>query len=245
MRTASPRPFRKRFRRGRHVAPSVSRFSSTLADAAPGAAAGGPRTRVGSLKAVRSATVPETPVVFVTGPPASGKTHVAGHLAARLSLPLIAKDAIKETLFEALGTGDAEWSRTLGRTTFDLLYEGLEWQLRAGRPAIVEANFDGIHAPARLAELRGRHGFHPFEIHCTASDEVLLERYAERAASRHPGHADAERLREKSVTSVEACPALDLGGPIVIFDTSDLATVDLERLVPACAAHVRVASDVR
>ena len=118
----------------------------------------------------------ENPVVFVTGPPASGKTHVADHLAARLRLPLIAKDAIKETLFDALGTGDAAWSRRLGRATFDLLYEALERQLRAGRPVIVEANFDGVHAPARIGEIRQRHRIDPFEIHCTASAEVLRDR---------------------------------------------------------------------
>ena len=142
-------------------APSVSRFSLTLADA-------GRRRPCGSLNAIRSATVPETPVVFVTGPPASGKTDVAAHLAARLALPLIAKDAIKEALFEALGTGDAEWSRRLGRASFDLLYEALEWQLRAGRPAIVEANFDGIYAPARLAEIRSRYRLRPVRdpLHC-------------------------------------------------------------------------------
>jgi predicted kinase len=196
------------------------------------------------MKGIESATVIETPVIFVTGPPASGKTHVADHLAANLSLPLIAKDTIKETLFEALGTGDAAWSRRLGRATFDLLYEALERKLSAGRSVIVEANFDGVHAPARFAEIRRRYRIAPFEIHCTASEEVLGNRYAERAALRHPGHADAERLAEPtSALRDEACPALDLGGPIVILDTTDLATVDLASLVPACAAHVGLADD--
>jgi ATP-dependent protease Clp ATPase subunit len=61
---------------------------------------------------IRLRVVAATPVVFVSGPPASGKTYVADLLAAHLSLPLIAKDRIKETLFDALGTGDTAWSRS-------------------------------------------------------------------------------------------------------------------------------------
>jgi len=179
-----------------------------------------------------------TPIVLVTGPPASGKTFVADRLAAHLALPLIAKDRIKETLFDALGSGDANWSRSLGIATFALLYEALERQLEADRPVIVEANFDAVHAPARFAELRRQYDLDPFEVHCTASPEVLRERYAARAGSRHPGHADAERLDDLGTFSDDTHPALDLGGPVEIIDTTDFAEVDLERVLNAAAAHI-------
>ncbi|CAA9504483.1 MAG: hypothetical protein AVDCRST_MAG67-2235 [uncultured Solirubrobacteraceae bacterium] len=74
------------------------------------------------------------PSVLVTGPPASGKSFVASIVADRLGVPLIAKDAIKETLFETLGTGDVAWSQRLGRATLALMLSALEGQLRAGRP---------------------------------------------------------------------------------------------------------------
>jgi predicted kinase len=55
---------------------------------------------------------PDPPlVVVVTGPPASGKSTIARELADALAAPLIAKDPIKETLFDSLGTGDPAWSR--------------------------------------------------------------------------------------------------------------------------------------
>ena len=109
---------------------------------------------------------------------------------------------------------------------------------------IVEANFDGVHAPARFAESRRRYRIAPFEIHCTASEKVLRDRYTARAGLRHPGHADAERLAERaSFLSDKAYPALGLGGPIVVFDTTDLTTLDLGSLVPACAAHLRPVED--
>jgi predicted ATPase len=59
-----------------------------------------------------------TTLVLVTGPPGSGKTTLAVPLARRLELPLIAKDTIKEALFDALGTGPvrvgdvANWVQT-------------------------------------------------------------------------------------------------------------------------------------
>ena len=52
-------------------------------------------------------------VVVVTGPPAAGKTTIAREVAARLRLPLITKDTIKEALFDGLGTADLAWYRGL------------------------------------------------------------------------------------------------------------------------------------
>ena len=80
-------------------------------------------------------------LVVVTGPPAAGKTTVARELAARLRLPLIAKDTIKEALFDGLGTGDAQWSQRLGPPTFGVMLALAEESLRAGASLVLEANF--------------------------------------------------------------------------------------------------------
>ncbi|MHB8958132.1 MAG: AAA family ATPase [Candidatus Limnocylindrales bacterium] len=73
-----------------------------------------------------------TPIIVVSGPPASGKTTLATSIAHDLGLPLIAKDPIKERLYDALGPGDREWSRWLGRATYPLIFHFLAEQLRAG-----------------------------------------------------------------------------------------------------------------
>ncbi len=95
-------------------------------------------------------------LVLVPGPPAAGKTTLAGPLAAQLGFPLLAKERIKETLHDCLsdcpglaGKLDLTWSRRLGAASMELL-----WPLAADAPALVlEANFtDG----ARVAWPTGR-----------------------------------------------------------------------------------------
>ena len=72
-------------------------------------------------------------LVLVTGPPAAGKTTLAGPLAAELGFALLAKDKIKETLHDALGLDpDLAWSRRLGAATIELM-----WALAADSPAAV------------------------------------------------------------------------------------------------------------
>jgi predicted kinase len=172
-----------------------------------------------------------TPIVVVTGPPAAGKTTVAEALAEGLRLPLIAKDPVKEVLFDALGHGDVEWSKRLGRAVYPLLYHALEQQLRAGRACVLEANFDHAAATDTLAELRARQPFRALQVVCVADPETLLARYRVRAG-RHPGHLDAQRVDDvRDAITAGRWRALDLGGETVEVDTTDWAAVDLEALV--------------
>src|SRR5690349_14686664 len=62
-------------------------------------------------------------LVVVTGMPSSGKTTIAESLAERLHLPLVAKDVLKESLFETLGPGDVEWSGRLGDAAYNLIFD--------------------------------------------------------------------------------------------------------------------------
>jgi predicted kinase len=188
---------------------------------------------------VTSSVAPPTPIVIVSGPPASGKTHVADVLANRLALPLIAKDSIKEVLYDSLGTGDVAWSQRLGRAALAVLYQALEAQLRARRPVVVEANFAVEHARPVLRELQERCPFAPLEIHCTARDGVLIDRYTVRAGSRHAGHLDELRVEEITSAIAERLNRpLELNEQLMVLDTSQLESVDLEPVVEAAREHV-------
>jgi hypothetical protein len=66
----------------------------------------------------------ERRLVYVSGAPGAGKTSLAGPLAAALGYALLTKDAIKETLHDALGAPepDLAWSQRLGGASMELLW---------------------------------------------------------------------------------------------------------------------------
>jgi predicted kinase len=177
-------------------------------------------------------------LIVVTGAPAAGKTTVAWELAARLRLPLIAKDTIKEALFQGLGPGDLAWSRRLGAATFLVMLALAEESIEAGSSLVLEGNFvRGGEIEAKLAALPARF----VQVHCSAPLDVLLERYGGR--DRHPGHLDVRRidaLREAVETGRHE--ALDLPGETIRLDTS--RSLDFEVLL-ALAARIRPATAVR
>ena len=173
-----------------------------------------------------------TPIVVVTGPPAAGKSTVAETVGDELRLPLLAKDAVKEALYDSLGWGDVEWSRRLGRAVYPLLFRLLEAQLRAGRSCVVEANFDHDAASERLRRLQARWPFRALQVVCTGEPEVLLRRYEARAGTRHPGHFDELRLADvREALGAGRWRALRLEGETVEVDTTDWGEVDLPALV--------------
>jgi predicted kinase len=161
-------------------------------------------------------------VVIVTGPPAAGKTTVARGIAVRLRLPLVAKDTIKEALFDALGVGDVAWSQRLGEATYLAMLGLAEESVAAGASVVLEANFVR-GGEARLAALPARF----VQVHCDAPLDVLLERYGNR--ERHPGHVDSERIDalRDAVDSGRHEP-LDLPGATIRIDTT--RPVDLDAL---------------
>lgn len=171
----------------------------------------------------------DTPLlIVVTGPPAAGKTTVARGLAVRLRLPLIAKDTIKEALFDGLGAGDLAWSQRLGQATYLAMLGLAEESVAAGASLVLEANFIR-GGESRLAALRARF----VQVHCSAPLEVLIERY--RSRERHPGHVDAERigtLREAVETGRHE--PLDLPGETIRLDTTE--PVDLDALAERVTA---------
>ena len=172
-------------------------------------------------------------LVVVTGAPAAGKTTVARELATRRGLPLIAKDTIKEALFDGLGTGDVAWSQRLGPPTFGVMLALAEESLAAGASLVLEANFvRGGEVAARVAALPARF----VQIHCSAPLEVLLERYSSR--ERHPGHVDSERLGPmRELIENGSYEPLDLPGETIRLDTS--VPVDLEALADRVRASDR------
>ena len=152
--------------------------------------------------------------VLVTGLPGSGKTQLAAPLAASLALPLLAKDTMKEALWDALGPGDREWGRQLG-TAAAVALESLARSL----PGAVIDHF--VHAGfsdewESLPDL--------VEVRCACAPEIARERYA--ARRRHPSHFDTDQLTDSYdgwIVDDAARPPL---GPRLDVDTATPVDID-------------------
>ncbi len=133
-------------------------------------------------------------LLLITGAPASGKTRLAGDLGTRYGGGGCSKDRIKEILFDALGSGDAAWSRRLSDASFALLFSWAAQLLAAHPLVLLEANFRvGEHEPPLRALLEAS-GARPAQVLCVAEPATRASRLAARAADpgRHRGHRDGQ-----------------------------------------------------
>ena len=163
-------------------------------------------------------------LIIVTGPPAAGKTTLGRRLAGALALPFIHKDGLKETLFDVLGWRDRAWSRQLGAASSELLYYIAEALLTARKSLMIESNFDPKFAVSKLLELKARLNLETVQIQCTASRDILLERFKKRSegGERHPGHLDHLYFAEFSAEEyTQRDYALAIGGLQIQVDTTD------------------------
>jgi predicted kinase len=166
--------------------------------------------------------------VVVSGPPGSGKSTVARGLAARLGLPLLAHDDIKESLADSLGLGDEEWSFALGRAAMDVLF--------VVAPQLDGAVLEGWWRDDRRNRLLALGG--PFvEIFCTCDPDVVEQRARKRVAERerHPIHRDVINpgVLGQLRSMADSVEPLDLGGPLLRIDTTN--EVDVDALADAIA----------
>jgi predicted kinase len=180
--------------------------------------------------------------VIVTGPPASGKTVLAGRLSSSLHLPLFSRDAIKERLFDELGVAGREWSSKLGAASFRILFSMADSLFAAQQRCILETNFSH-RAAATLQEMAHRHNMTLLQVFCLADVETLRKRFEKRALSgeRHPGHVDADRLTAEGdgIFTATAGP-LPLEGPLIEVDTTHFAAIDHTALAKKIETQIRL-----
>ena len=162
-------------------------------------------------------------IVLVSGAPGSGKSTLARPLADRLGFPLISKDCIKETLFDALNgpPNDLGFSRKIGGASMALL-----WTLAKQCPQVIlEANFRPYSdfERSRISSLQGS----IIEIYCRCPLEEAVRRFNLRAqpGKRHPAHP----LMEASLETFSEYDRPVGIGTVIEVDTTH--PVDVEKLV--------------
>ena len=161
-------------------------------------------------------------LILVSGAPASGKSTLASQLATDLALPLLAKDLIKEALFDALGTPDRDGSRELSVASVKVLYAILDRLIDGGAGVVVDCNFHRGYAEEQLRPLIAKSK--AVLLHCRTSYLELTRRYERRVVlrERHPGHHDST-FRHGLLAAFESgeYDSLDLDIPTMVVDTTD------------------------
>lgn len=176
-------------------------------------------------------------LLIVHGLPASGKTTLAKWLAQQLDWPAIYKDEVKEILFDTIGWKDRAFSRMLGVATIEVLFHVITMQLAAGVSCLAECNFKPELASPKLRAILAKSNAHSIQVLCRADGLVRLQRFQSRA--RHPGHADGE-VNDALATEwqAESLAPLDLNGPLIEVNTTDLSALNYDALLHQVRAHL-------
>lgn len=180
----------------------------------------------------------QTLLIIINGIPGTGKTTLAKQLSAKLGIPHICGDDIKELLFDKLGEVDIEWSRELGDITTDMLFDLVSGLLARGRSIIVEGAFVRDATLLRLTTLLTPSVAY-VEIYCKTDAAVRRERFSKRARSgeRHPGHFDThyEDMIDDEMLVRHAPIA---AGPVIEVDTTQhLAEDKVDELIRQVQKH--------
>jgi predicted kinase len=175
--------------------------------------------------------------VVVTGLPGTGKSVLAGAIAARRACLLIAKDAVKEPLFDVLGAPTGADSRRLSDASFAVLFRLATDYVRNGWSIVLEGNFrHGEHAAALGQALEPAR---VLQVLCVVEESERRARLAARADDswRHPLHRDREVLEAPSPEAqFLALPGERLpyrqGKLLAEYEANDLAAIEhtLDRL---------------
>jgi predicted kinase len=160
-------------------------------------------------------------LIVVSGPPGSGKTTLAHHLAAAIGCPAICRDEIKEGMAHATPGFIAAPGDELTQRTLPVFFGMLNLLVRAGVTTVAEAAFqDHVWRP-RLEPLRGLVQLRV--VHCTVAPDVAAARIIRREQDDPRRRVHASHLRDQAEREAShlAFRPVRIDAPALDVDTED------------------------
>jgi predicted kinase len=159
-------------------------------------------------------------LVVMAGYPGSGKSTTGAALARALGIHLLAKDALKESIWDALDEPRIVGTRPVGKAAIAAL-------LALGRevdaavldcffwPGLAEDDIRALHRPL-------------VQVFCECPLEVCEERFRARDAARHESLRDDHSV-EATIDRFRGLPdgPLDLDCPVIRLDTTRPVAIDI------------------
>lgn len=187
--------------------------------------------------------------LLIAGMPASGKSTLAEKLSAELGIPMFSKDSLKEILFDDLGFDSREEKVQLGVTAMHMLYCSAEQLMKAGKPFILENNFEDSSKPELTALLK-KYACTGITIRLTGDPKIIYQRFLQRdhSAQRHRGHVVNDHYPEMEGSAKENPTAktyeqflqdiqergydrFSASGPVIEVNAENISTADISSLV--------------
>jgi predicted kinase len=172
------------------------------------------------------------PLIIISGPPGAGKTTLARDISHQLGLPMLSKDMFKEAIYDHLPGVDTSDAHRLGIASVGMMYAFARQQLENGIGVVLESTFDRGKAEEDVAPLLDL--ARAVIVHCSAPDELILERYEERAGDpdRHDVHRDEEHVDalEQDLAAGIYEP-MDIDVPTIEVDMTDPGAIDARSLI--------------
>jgi predicted kinase len=174
-------------------------------------------------------------LIVVHGLPATGKTAVSTEISKRLHIPVFAKDAIKEAMFDTIGYSDKAWSTKVSHASHRLMDIIIEQELSCDRSLMIEGNFKPDIDSTRFYKLCEKYSAHYLQLLCWAEGEGLYERFQERETSldRHSAHVhpDYPRSLVRQLLAPGKAKPLTNADATLEIDTTDFSLIDYASLV--------------
>lgn len=169
-------------------------------------------------------------LIIITGRPASGKTSLAGLLAAEINCPLISRDALKEGYINTIGLHHYQLHAEVNRDIYETFFEVINLLISKKISVIAEAAFQH-----QLWEPKLKNLFNKAEVRiiiCSISLELAKERFGKRILDepeREKFHGDA--TNKDTVLLTEKYETIHVAAPTLEVDTTNNYKPNIEQII--------------